>query len=177
MRAVEKRRPPLIGKKQWIALVMFFIIAIAVLSVLFYRSIQLDHWSEQSDITARLKAETEVSSIEYIEKYIWETPVWMIKAIDQSDEAYYYAWQDDQVLASLSVHNIVTEEAMEEKIIANMPEAKEISIAPGYAWGLFIWEVHYFSTESQHYQYAFYEMSTGQHITEYTIPNKGTAQK
>jgi len=172
MRAIEKKRPPFMTRKKWILFSVFILLSIIVLLTLFYRNIQLSMWDEQAQIKSTAMQQETIKSVESLRKYTWDSSYWIISSTDHNDQQQYVAFQENELLAAINRNNIVSEQEMLEKIAQLTNQKDTVSVQAGYAWNMFVWEVHYLSDKDNRYKYAFYEMSSGNFIDEYTLPNR-----
>ncbi|HIW34550.1 MAG TPA: hypothetical protein IAA29_17380, partial [Candidatus Paenibacillus intestinavium] len=84
----------------------------------------------------------------------------------------YAVWQDNNILASANTNVIVSSEAVLQQLQSSKPTAKKVTIKEAYLAGQLAWEVHYVEDDSNYIMYAFYAMSDGTLIDEYTIPKE-----
>jgi len=111
---------------------------------------------------------------EYVlNKYVWEDRYWILQAhTTTNDEKTYSVWSDQEQLAELPYDEAITKEDMLTKVEAAKPDAQSIKLQPGYMYGRLVWEMKYKDTATDHLKIAFYQMTDGKFIDEYTIPKE-----
>ena len=139
---------------------------------MFYRNIQMDRWNEKAEVRASLAEQYDLSTENYLEKYIWEEQYWIVLAQTLDGQEQYAVWQDNNILASANTNAIVSSDVILQKLQLSKPTAKNITIKEAYLAGQLAWEVHYGEDGSNYIIYAFYAMSDGTLIDEYTIPKE-----
>lgn len=139
---------------------------------MFYRNIQMDRWTEKDAVRMSLQEQFDLSTESYLEKYIWEDQYWILLAKTWEGQEQYAVWQDNNVLASMDSNDIVASEVILQRLQSSKPAAQNITIEEAYLSGKLAWEVHYSENTSDYLIYAFYAMSDGSLINEYTIPKE-----
>lgn len=175
MRAIEKKRPPLMNRRRWITLIIVLIILLIVGTTLFYRSIHRELWQEKSE-AEQIIEQSEAYNLETLEslnKYVWENPYWILLA-ETTDTATktYSVWSGDQQIAKLAYADAVSQEDMQAIVQSSKANAESIRLQVGYAFGQLVWEVKYKDSETTHSKIAFYSLASGSFIDEYTIPKE-----
>ncbi|MCR8660252.1 hypothetical protein [Paenibacillus endoradicis] len=172
MRAIDKKRSAWMTPRKWITFSILFLILITVLLVMFYRSIQMDRWNEKAAVRISLQEQYDLSTESYLEKYIWEEQYWILLAKTWNGQEQYAVWQDNNILTSVNTDAIVSSEVILQRLQSSNPAAQNITIEEAYLSGQLAWEVHYSENASDYTIYAFYAMSDGKLINEYTIPKE-----
>lgn len=173
MRAIEKKRPPLMNRKKWTVLISVLLILIVLLSTFFYRSIQLDRWTEKDQVRESFSTQFDLTTERYLEKYIWEDQYWILLANNLNGTSQYAVMKDDVIVTTLDESNVYSSDRVVQSIKSPDGNAVVSRVFPGYVGGQFIWEVQYNDVNTDHLKYAFYSMVNGTLLNEYTIP-KGT---
>lgn len=162
-------------RRKWAMLILFLLVLIIVGIIFFYRNIHKGIWQE----TNEMRSVIEQSSLynldeEYVlNKYVWEDRYWILLAQSAtSEEKTYSVWSVQEQLAELPYDEAMTKEDMLAKVEAAKPNASNIKLQPGYMYGRFVWEIKYKDEATEHLKIAFYQMTDGKFIDEYTIPKE-----
>ncbi|MEK4249829.1 hypothetical protein [Paenibacillus sp. FSL W7-1287] len=175
MRAIEKKRPPFMTRRKWTVLTLFLILLIIVGIIFFYRYIHKGIWQETSEMREVIEQASLYNLDEQyvLNKYIWEDRYWILLAQSNvSEEMIYSAWSTQEQLAELPYEEAMTKEEMLAHVEASKPYAQNIKLQPGYMYGQLVWEIKYKDTATEHLKIAFYRMTDGNFIDEYTIPKE-----
>lgn len=169
MRAVERRRRPFMTARKWSLLTVFVISLIIILVSLFYQSIQQEHWDEKDYVKSSLREYFNTSTIEYLEKYVWDEVYWIIKGKTSNDEEKLVAWKELNIIASVNTAEILSEQQLLEQLKSGSSDTTLDHIQPAFFRDQFVYEVQT-KAESGHSVYTFYSMLDGKLIEQYTLP-------
>jgi len=173
MRVIEKKRPPLMTKRRWITIIILFLIVLITLITLYYRIIHQNMWKQESVIENVIKqSETyDFASKESLYKYVWENAYSILLANKLESEVLTYSvWDEASLVAELPYDQAKTSDDMRAIVERMKPNATDIKLQAGFGLGQFVWEVKYRDRETSHLKIAFYNMTSGLLIDEYTIP-------
>lgn len=175
MRAIEKKRPPLMNRRRWIVLIVLLLISISLAIFFSYRAIHEGIWQEHAEMRQQIKQtnEFDMDSVQSLEKYVWEDVYWiMLAAKTDDDKLYYSVWTEDDMLAELPYSDAVEPDSMLAQFQQRKKNASKIKLQVGYVLGQLVWEVKYRDLATDHLKIAFYSLNNGNFIDEYTIPRE-----
>ena len=167
MRAIEKKRPPLLTKRRIAYAGTICFIALLVWLVLYYRAIQMPHWTEQREAEAFALETTELASVEHSYKHVWDQVSWIVSGLNDHDEPVmvWIAAEGEPIV--MRSGDGLTEEAILGKFESSNPEAEPIRIQAGLFSGTPVWEVYY--KDGGRAYYAFYTFYDGTYIDTYQL--------
>lgn len=173
MRAIEKKRQPLLNRKKWTILIILLLTLIVLLFTFFYRSIQLERWTEKAQIREVFSTQYDLSTEQYLEKYIWEDQYWILLANNLDGISQYAVMKDNEIITTLDEANVYASDRIIQSLKNSDSNAVVSRVFPGYVGDQFIWEVQYHDADTGYVKYAFYSMTNGAFLNQYTI-SKGT---
>jgi uncharacterized protein YpmB len=180
MRAIEKKRPPFMTVGRWSLLIVVVVLLLIAGITLFYRVIHENIWQQESGIK-QVITQSEAYDLETTEslyKYVWEKTYWILLASDQeSKDLTYSAWEGEGHIAELAYDDALSAEDMLAIVQRTKAKATDINLQVGYGLGQFVWEVKYRDSETSHMKIAFYSLTNGILIDEYTIPQNAMLSK
>lgn len=161
--------------RRWTALIIVIIVLLIVGITFFYRIIHGELWQERNGIKQVIaQSETyNLESMESLDKYVWENSYWILLANKNgSDQPSYSIWSNEGQIAELAYDDVISAEDMTARVQSAKKEAADIKLQVGYAFAQPVWEVKYRDRETSHLKIAFYSLSSGSLIDEYTIPQE-----
>lgn len=159
-------------RRRWLLVITMFLILIITASTLFYRDVQMGRWNEKAKVRASLEQSYDLTTETYLEKYIWDDQYWILQATTLDGEEQYAVWQNDIVVSSIAVQFTVSAEEVWKNLQKTDATIINTSIQAAYFYGQLAWEIQYTNKESEQVKYAFFAMSDGHLINEYTIPKE-----
>ncbi|MFF2089974.1 DUF5590 domain-containing protein [Paenibacillus sp. NPDC058174] len=191
MRAVTKKRKPLMSAKRWVTLSILLLLALLAAIFIYYRSVQLPYWSQEASIRKEAVEAAELKTVTKATKHVWDRAYWVIEGTDETDTEVY-VWMavpekteneasnvaaDGSVKADAAPPIIIktseaaNKDSIRESFLQAKPDADIKRMQPGMLNGEPVWEI-YFSREEHttKYYYEFYRFRDGSFITEYRLP-------
>lgn len=162
-------------RRKWTVLILFLLILLIVGITFFYRNIHKGIWQETSEISKVIEQSSLYNlNDEYVlNKYVWEDRYWILLAQTAVDQKKTYSvWSNQEQLAELPYDDAMTKEEILAKVEASKPNAQNIKLQPGYMYRKLVWEIKYKDADTDHMKIAFYQMTDGKFIDEYTIPKE-----
>lgn len=161
------------NKRRWTTVIVLLLIVIITLITLYYRNIHQSMWQQESAIENMIKqnATYDIESKESLYKYVWENAYWILLANKLETESLTYSvWDETSLIAELPLEEAKTSDEMLAIVERTKANATNIKLQAGFGLGQFVWEVKYRDRETSHLKIAFYSMTSGLLIDEYTIP-------
>ncbi|QAY66124.1 DUF5590 domain-containing protein [Paenibacillus protaetiae] len=154
-----------------IMMVAIVIIALVTAALLYYQSIQKPLWNHESDIAAKARDEAQLVKIDEIYKYVWDSPMWVVKGkTDAGDEQYVWMDQDGNVVLTLQAAEQISKDSVVQLFMQSHSGASIIRMQPAYVNNTPAWEI-YFSQDGK-YSYSFYSFHDGSFMDEYHLTGK-----
>ncbi|GGG58529.1 cell wall elongation regulator TseB-like domain-containing protein [Paenibacillus radicis (ex Gao et al. 2016)] len=198
MRAVTKKRKPIMSAKRWLTLSILLVIALLAAVFIYYRSVQLPYWSQEASIRNEAVEAAQLKSVTKATKHVWDRAYWIVEGTDESDtDVYVWIAAKEKPDANAETGNEATsdttnantippliikaseaasKDAIRESFLQAKPDAEIKRLQPGMLNGEPVWEI-YFSREEHttKYYYEFYSFRDGSFITEYRLPARISA--
>jgi Uncharacterized protein conserved in bacteria len=173
MRAIEKKRPPLMTRRRWIVLSSALVLAGLIGFGYYFSLVQEPKWSEERQARQAAAEVGGLISVEETYKHVWEETIWVAEGTDAEGGKMYVFMRDGELLHSVRAAESVTVEALRDRFERNKPEADIVRISPGLFRGEPAWEVYYRITDGRaQYRYDFYRFHDGTLIDSYRLPGK-----
>lgn len=171
MRAVERKRKPVMSVQRWLIAGAAVVICIVAAILIYYRTIQLPVWADETKAAAAAAESSGVTEIDQIYKHVWDSEAWIVEGKNEADEALY-VWVDAEgkTIASRKA----SESAAKDRIVSvfrqSHPDASVIRVEPGLLKSEPVWEVYYSTGASPaKYHYSFYSFDDGTFVDEYHL--------
>lgn len=179
MRAVEKKRPPLMTPKRWLLLAIAAIVTFFVWFGLYFREIQLPKWSEDREMREAALETGELAEIRELYKHVWEKTTWIAEGVDEDGEnRYLFVTEEGEPIFAVDEEDTLGQDEVEDKFRAvnsDAQKARIIRISPGLFRDAPVWEVYYSSKSDgmNRYYYQFYTFDRNLELIEtYKLPAK-----
>lgn len=173
MRAIERKRPPLMTARRWLFIVIAALITFAVWFGLYFREIQMPRWSQISSVQAMAVESGQLASVQNVNKHIWDQPSWVVEGVNSDEEEVYLFLTDSETLFTIKKEDSISPEALRTAFLKEKPNASIRHIKPGLFYGKPIWEINYtLGNGDKHYYYEFYTFEQGTWLDMYRLPAK-----
>lgn len=179
MRAVEKKRPPLMTPRRWLLLAIAVIVTFLVWFGLYFREIQLPKWSEEREMRETALNTGELAEISKLYRHVWEKTTWIAEGEDEDGEnRYLFMTEEGEPIFVVDDEDTLEQDAIEDKFRAvnsDDQKAQIIRISPGMFQDAPVWEVYYSSKTNgvNRYYYQFYTFDRNAELIEtYKLPTK-----
>lgn len=175
MRAIERKRPPLMSPRRWLLLGIAAVVAMGVWVGLYFRDIQSPYWSEMGDAEQIALATGKLTSIEQMYKHTWEDTTWIAKGLNEAMAEIYLFHRQEELLFAINSTDVVSIEKLRSVFKNENPDTKIISASPGIFRGSPVWELFFSRSVNgkKRYFYHFYSFDLqGTFIESYQLPAK-----
>jgi uncharacterized protein YpmB len=148
-----------------------FVLFVAVLFVLFVRSVNADYRAEENRAIALAKTQGGLVRVDAAVQYTWEEPVWVVRGRDRNKHTWI-VWERRDGLVKEQESLNYPESQMRERFAAERPTAKPLRVVPGWFRSKPVWEIRYEdrASTSGGQAIAFYSFKDGTLLTTYELP-------
>lgn len=179
MRAVEKKRPPLMTPKRWLLLSIACLVTFGVWFGLYFREIHLPKWTEGREMREAVLDTGELVEVTELYKHVWEKTIWIAEGEDDAGaERYVFMSVEGEPLYVVNAEDTLEPDAVKNKFRAVNPDARQaqiIRVSPGMFQDAPVWEVYY-SSDSDGTGRNYYQFYSFDHdvklIETYKLPAK-----
>jgi uncharacterized protein YpmB len=141
MRAKERKRRPFMTPAKWIWMASVAVLTFLIWLGLYYRDIQLPHWSAEAEAKQRIVATGELSNVEQLNKHIWDETVWVGFGAGELDEQYYVFLRSDETTITVNASGVLGEDELKAQFRASKPGADIERVQAGLFREAPAWEI------------------------------------
>ncbi|GBG11988.1 hypothetical protein B1748_05875 [Paenibacillus sp. MY03] len=174
MRATERKRRPFMTPAKWIWMVSAALLTFLIWLGLYYRDIQLPHWSAEAEAKQRIVATGEISNVERLNKHIWDETVWVGFGAGEQDDYHYVFLRSDETTLTVDASDVLGEDELKAQFRSSKPGTNIVRVQAGLFRGAPAWEIYYSAASDGGVQY-FYDFYTfdkdGKLIDSYRLPS------
>ncbi len=167
MRAIEKKRPPIMNSKRWSVVMVLLIAAIIAVVIVYYNQVQQPKWDQKSIATATVLEKSDLVQIEAIHKHVWNEPYWIALGMKE-DKSKHYAFlkegEEEEVPVLLAADSLLTVEQMSEQLEKSKFEKVVHRMTLGIYSNQPVWEIY--GSKDGRYYYSFFAADSGELINE-----------
>ncbi|MDQ6418189.1 hypothetical protein RB620_01945 [Paenibacillus sp. LHD-117] len=160
---------------KWLWIAIAAIVTFLIWFGLYYRDIQIPHWSAEGGAKERIVQTGELAKVERIYKHIWDETTWVGYGVNSNEEQAYVYLRSDESTLTVKAADAIAEDELKSRFRSDKPDAELIRIAPGLFRSSPAWEIYYELSVSgeRHHYYDFYSFDQeGKLLDSYRLPSK-----
>jgi uncharacterized protein YpmB len=170
-RAESRSRLASMSIGRWIFVIAGFLLFLAVLFMIYIRSVDSGYRGEQKRAMALAQSQAGLTRIDGAVQYTWEETVWVVRGRDR-DKQSWIVWERKDGLVKEKESDNFSMTQMRDRFAAEHPSAKSIRILPGWFNNQPVWEIRYDdrASSTRHPSISFYSFKDGSLLNTYVLP-------
>lgn len=173
MRAIERKRPPLMTARRWWMVVIVCLVAFGTWAGLYFREIQQPRWTEMDAVRVMAIEAAELTHVENVYKHVWDQVCWIVEGVNQNEESVFAFLNEEELLYTIHAEDSISKEALRNSFKTDHPNSEIVRISPGLMNNKPVWEIYYHRGVSAAHSYLeFYTFKDGKLVDTYQLPAK-----
>ncbi|MBB6674092.1 cell wall elongation regulator TseB-like domain-containing protein [Cohnella nanjingensis] len=169
----KQRRTPFLSPVRWVLLVASFLLFVAVCLAIYVRNADSAYRNASHAAMATAKREAGLTSIDEVDKHVWEEIVWVVHGKDQAGVSWFVWERESGGVVKEQASAGVGRKEIENRFETGHPGKPIVRLLPGWFANQPAWELRYVDdAELEREAIDFYAFKDGALLGTYDLPGK-----